>query len=184
MPVNVSVVVASMSNVRMLLLFEDIFPNVIAYPRKSNVPFVRVRLLPIPLVMFLVIVHLPPMPLNVRLLASVIPPKSNVLPVVVELNVIVLVNVLVIPVVAHVTLPATVIVVVPATVTAPVAGPANVQFRHTPALIVTVYAVPFDKELKITSSATVGNPAPPDPPEDKDQLVVVAASHVPVPPTQ
>jgi hypothetical protein len=37
---------------------------------------------------------------------------------------------------------------------------------------------------KITSSAEVGKPAPPLPPEPLAQLVVDDAFHVPVPPTQ
>jgi hypothetical protein len=41
-----------------------------------------------------------------------------------------------------------------------------------------------DKLLKVTVSAEVGTPAPPAPPEDDAQLVVVDVFQVPVPPTQ
>lgn len=51
------------------------------------------------------------------------------------------------------------------------------------AVIVTVAAAPL-LASKVTSSAEVGTAAPPAPPEDVDQFVVVTASQLPVPPTQ
>lgn len=53
-------------------------------------------------------------------------------------------------------------------------------------LIVTVYAafVALEDVSKMTLSADVGAEAPPDPPDDVDQFVVVEASHVPDHPTQ
>lgn len=65
-----------------------------------------------------------------------------------------------------------------ARVTFPTAGPAMVMSCAT-ALVptVTVYNVAFDEESKMTSSADVGGPAPPAPPEVKDQLLVFVAFH-------
>lgn len=56
------------------------------------------------------------------------------------------------------------------------------EFMLTATDVVTV-GVP-DRESIVTSSALVGTDAPPAPPDVADQLVVVAASHVPDPPTQ
>jgi hypothetical protein len=52
--------------------------------------------------------------------------------------------------------------------------------------LTTVATSPDVPELlsKTTSSALVGTPAPPGPPEVEAQFVVVDASHVPAPPTQ
>ena len=90
-----------------------------------------------------------------------------------------------IPVAATVALPAILREPEPAQVTLPDNGPAIVMSAQDAApVIVTVYAVAFDRELKKTLSAVVGADAPPAPPEEADQFVVVVASHVPVPPTQ
>ena len=69
-------------------------------------------------------------------------------------------------------------------VTFPTAGPATLTLRHTGEVVkVQVYNVAFDNVSKKTSSTDVGTDAPPAPPDDADQLVVVA-SQLPVPPTQ
>ena len=52
------------------------------------------------------------------------------------------------------------------------------------AVMVTVYAVAFERVSKVTVSEEVGTEAPPAPPEVADQFVVVEASQFPVPPTQ
>jgi hypothetical protein len=62
----------------------------------------------------------------------------------------------------------------------------KLMLLHTATLAVTEKElVPtFELLSKITSSADVGTPAPPLPPELVAQRVVVVASHVPDPPTQ
>ena len=76
----------------------------------------------------------------------------------------------------------------------PVVLKANVNVPDVGAVIVTapqVALVPMvtvgdapEEESKKTSSAEVGADAPPLPPEDVDQLVVLDEFHVPEPPTQ
>ena len=62
--------------------------------------------------------------------------------------------------------------------------PVTVSDKHLALLaIVTVNVVP-ELALKITSSVANGGPAPPAPPDEADQLVVVEAFQFPVPPTQ
>lgn len=59
-----------------------------------------------------------------------------------------------------------------------------IEFAFAPTVaIVTVAAAP-EFESNVTSSADVGTDAPPAPPDVADQCVVVAASQVPLPPTQ
>jgi hypothetical protein len=70
-----------------------------------------------------------------------------------------------------------------AKVNVPDVGAPIVQAEQTAELIVTVGEAP-ELASKITLSADVGTPAFPLPPEDAAQLVVVAASQVPEPPTQ
>lgn len=73
----------------------------------------------------------------------------------------------------------------PAHVTAPTNGPAIVKSaQFAVAVIVTVYAVAFERLSKMTLSAEVGTLAPVAPPEDALQCVVVEASQFPVPQTQ
>jgi hypothetical protein len=112
-----------------------------------------------------------------------------VLPVVVALKVIAapfeVVNAT--PVAALVQLPNTLIteVALDVIVTLPAAGPAIVTSKQTAFVpIVTAYAVALDNVSKITLSADVGGPAPPEPPDVVLQLVVVVASQVPAPPRQ
>lgn len=80
-----------------------------------------------------------------------------------------------------VTLPETVIPIVPVIVQV---APVVVKDRHGLAVPLTVIVGEPDAELIITSSATVGTEAPPEPPDAVDQLVVLAESQVPLPPTQ
>jgi hypothetical protein len=110
-----------------------------------------------------------------------------VLPVVVALNV---VNEYVVEkfVAGNVRLPDTVKPIpVPASVIAP-SRPDAVKSLHTLGefAIVTVNAVAntFEFASKNTLSDAVGTDAPPTPPDDADQLVVLVESQVPVPRTQ
>jgi hypothetical protein len=59
----------------------------------------------------------------------------------------------------------------------------NATPRHVAPVAVVQVPVP-DKESKNAASAEVGAEAPAAPPEVKDQLAVLEASHTPVPPTQ
>jgi hypothetical protein len=59
----------------------------------------------------------------------------------------------------------------------------NDRQAHTPPAPRLITPPPELPSIR-TSSAEVGTEAPPAPPDVADQWVVVAASHVPVPPTQ
>jgi hypothetical protein len=62
----------------------------------------------------------------------------------------------------------------------------KLMLLHTPdeAVTVNVPVPTLEFTSNITSSADVGNPAPPAPPEEEAQDVVEEAFQVPVPPTQ
>jgi hypothetical protein len=59
----------------------------------------------------------------------------------------------------------------------------KVAIAQADPLAVVQVPVP-DAESNITVSVLLGGPLPPAPPDDADQLVVLDASQVPVPPTQ
>ena len=60
----------------------------------------------------------------------------------------------------------------------------TVQFKQAAVdATVTVAAVPL-LASKLTVSVLLGTPAPPAPPDDRDQLVLLLLSQVPEPPTQ
>jgi hypothetical protein len=66
--------------------------------------------------------------------------------------------------------------------TVPVCAPPVIERTVCEAVIVTVPAP--EEASKVTSSEDPGTDCPPAPPEEAAQLVVVAASQLPVPPTQ
>jgi len=81
----------------------------------------------------------------------------------------------------RVMLPETVIPVVPAIVQV---APVVVKLKQGLAVPLVVMVGEPELASTITASAAVGTDAPPEPPEEVDQFVVVEASHVPVPPRQ
>lgn len=171
---------------------ETIVEAVNAYPAVSKDPFVTDSE---PIVNALPSAHPQLTPFTVIADESVTPFVVNVLPVAEPDKTIGELYILVISAVppARLKLPCKIIVGVPSPAVQvtllPAPGPFIVKSAHlTTAFvpIVTVYAaLAVEDELsKITESAEVGTDAPPAPPEVADQLVVVVASHVPVPPTQ
>ena len=161
------------------------FENANAYPAVSNDPLFKVN----PALLHAAPSAQPqPTPLTVNPPPEVNrTPELKVFPVVDPVSTVSPVPVRSTPVLAMVTLPWQFSIPVPAMVTLPAAGPFIVNGptrRFIAAARVTVYAVAFDAELKITVSTDVGTEAPPAPPDEADQLVVVVRSHVPVPPTQ
>jgi hypothetical protein len=155
---------------------------VVVYPAKSSVPFVNVRIaqdnaLPKD--------QAPPAPLKTTVTPAEIPLVVIVLPVVVALNVFVPELVRVKFVVGQNNDPLTVkLMLAPARVITPSRPDAvkSLQTRGVFAIVTVNAPVPtFELTSKNTLSDAVGTDAPPAPPEDADQLVVVVESHVPVP---
>jgi hypothetical protein len=163
----------------------NLFVAVQVLPFKSNVPFVSVIIVA---VKALPNAQLPPTPLNVTAEPKPIPFVVTVLPVVVELNVVVPVYVRVKFVAGKVKLPDTFkLIFDPAKVITPSRPDAKKSLQTVGEFaIVTVNAVAntFEFASKNTLSDAVGTDAPPAPPDDVDQLVVLVESQVPVPPTQ
>jgi hypothetical protein len=60
----------------------------------------------------------------------------------------------------------------------------DLQYTNPEMVIVEMGKPGPELTSNTTSSADVGTPAPPEPPEVADQLVVAEASQVPLPPTQ
>jgi hypothetical protein len=158
--------------------------SVAVYPAKSNVPFVNVIVVPDN--------ALPkdqPPPTPSKVTARILTPLVvTVLPVVVALNVVIPLNVRLKFVAGNVRLPDTVNPIpVPASVIAP-SRPDAVKSLQTLGefAIVTVNApVPtFEFASKNTLSDAVGTDAPPNPPDDADQLTVLVLLQEPVPRTQ